>query len=43
MRCPFCEWEADLYGGADPAEIVVAFDEHLGCHVEEMTAETRYV
>lgn len=39
MSCPFCEWEMGLGGTVDPCEIVLAFEDHIAEHVNEMVAE----
>jgi hypothetical protein len=41
MDCPFCGWGMGLAGTIDPAEIVLAFEDHVEEHVDEMVCELR--
>lgn len=36
MSCPFCGWEEGMAGSVDPCDVVIAFEDHLTMHVEEM-------
>lgn len=41
MCCPFCGWGMGLGGTDDPCDIVVAFEDHLADHVEDMLLDAR--